>query len=396
MKRIIFHIGTPKTASTTIQQTLVANRQNLQAQGVLYPIMGRGLAHPSKHQALIRALAKGEEAVLAERDILLEAFEKSGCETMVLSEEFLCWTDPERMGLLKHFAEDCQLEAVCLLRRQDIFLESMWNQLTKNDRITVGIETYCRKPRIRKRMLYDQALDAWADFSKVTALSYDAAKVQGVMSAFCQATDLPDIPETWSRNISPSAHCILALSEIKRAGLEVDMDLLAQAFQGDRSRHMLGHRLRHVILDEVADSNRRLEDKYGVRFGTDLPDEQEQPLTSPDPQAMAQAVAWLLEKEGQGANKGASAAASQAKPSPQLLATLCANIAPSGDPRQQKPLAVGKLARAIWNEETRDENLSPQDREARWQESKRDKVKIAGRVLKQLNNLGLSLVKADT
>lgn len=298
MKRIIFHIGTHKTATTTIQKTLAENREALRAQGVLYPIMEQSFApHPSKHQGLFRALWEGEKAVLAERDLLFEEFESSGCETLLLSEEHLSWMNPKNLRLLEHFSGDYRVEAVCLLRRQDIFLESMWNQIVKGGECAENIEAYCRRHRVRRGIHYDQMMDVWSHFSEVTAVSFDAAKARGVMQAFCQTTGLPVLQQTTTQNVSPSANCALALMEINRAGLAVNKLQLIRAFQGDSSKHVMGRRLRREILDEMADSNRRLEAQYGIRFETDLPDEPEQPMTSPDPQAVARAMAWLSVKE---------------------------------------------------------------------------------------------------
>jgi len=59
------------------------------------------------------------------------------------------------------------------------------------------------------------------------------------------------------------------------------------------------------------------------------------------------------------------------------------------------PAAV-KLARAIWREETRAEKLSKEDRLARWQEVKKDRVRMAKRALKHLNDSGLSFVETGT
>jgi len=177
-----------------------------------------------------------------------------------------------------------------------------------------------------------------------------------------------------------------------------------RAFQGDSSKHLLGHRLRREILDEVADSNQRLEAKYGIRFEAGLPDEQEQPVTRPDPQAIAQAIAWLSEKERQrgtgraeGTTRG-SDPVTRLRATRRLLAALYPTVSPPDDTGQETPAvpAAGKLARAIWREEIQAENLSREDRQARWQEVKKDRIQVARRVLGHLNKSGLSLVETDT
>jgi hypothetical protein len=301
MKRIIFHIGTHKTATTTIQQTLAENCGMLRTHGVLYPMVAGSISpHRRKQFGLSRALKAGDEAVLAERDLLLEEFETSGCETLLLSDEHLSWMNPKFLRRVEWFSGVHQVETICLLRRQDIFLESMWSQLVKGDKkYCENIESYYRRERVRRNLLYDQMLDIWSSFSKVTAVSFEAAKAEGVMRAFSRISGLPFLQERRSYNISPSASCALTLMEINRAELPKDTQQLMHAFQGDTSRHVLGRRLRREILDEVAESNQRLNANYNVHFDAVLPNENEYPVLTPDRQALKQAMVWLCDKEKQ-------------------------------------------------------------------------------------------------
>lgn len=57
-------------------------------------------------------------------------------------------------------------------------------------------------------------------------------------------------------------------------------------------------------------------------------------------------------------------------------------------------LAV-KLARAVWREETRAQNLSKEERQEKWQEVKKDRIKMARRMVRRLKDAGVTLVAAD-
>lgn len=56
------------------------------------------------------------------------------------------------------------------------------------------------------------------------------------------------------------------------------------------------------------------------------------------------------------------------------------------------PLAA-RLARAIWREEIRDQGLSKDERQARWKEVRKDRVRAARRLIRRLQGAGLSLVE---
>lgn len=63
MSRLIIHVGTHKTGTTSIQAYLAANRDALAASGVLYPDATRFIGrHPEVHHNIATALARSEGA----------------------------------------------------------------------------------------------------------------------------------------------------------------------------------------------------------------------------------------------------------------------------------------------------------------------------------------------
>lgn len=295
MKRILFHIGTHKTATTSIQNALAEQRDALRAAGVLYPITERPpFPHHHKHSSLTRAVMGSPEEFAAERDLILGEFEASGCDMLVLSAEGLSGLPPERLERVAAMARGYDCRALCFLRRQDIFVESWWNQRVKIGVESDPIDVFCESDAVRDRLRYDRFLiDGWGRFARVVAVDFDAARKAGVVAAFTAAADLPALAEATAINVSPSMNCALVMMEINRLKLKDERVRLMRAFRDDRSRHVLGSRLRRQILEDAAGCNRRIASEYGVVFGSDLPEEAEQPLVRPDPEALARAMVWM-------------------------------------------------------------------------------------------------------
>lgn len=88
--RLILHIGTHKTATSTLQALMAAERRNLREAGVCYPRTD----HPdfidqNKHIALAEALIHDAAAFDLEWARVRDEFDASGAHTLVLSAEGL-------------------------------------------------------------------------------------------------------------------------------------------------------------------------------------------------------------------------------------------------------------------------------------------------------------------
>lgn len=82
MRRLIVHIGTPKAASTSLQEGLVEARSALAAAGIDYPALGRD---GGSHRALALELESGRPGPLAAR--LSAHLRATAAEVVVLSAE---------------------------------------------------------------------------------------------------------------------------------------------------------------------------------------------------------------------------------------------------------------------------------------------------------------------
>lgn len=145
MKRLILHIGTAKTGTTSIQRFLYANSSLLSELGVRFPDFNNGFYGPVNGNSLMVSIAGlAQDIVTGTEDLntLREAIAEY--DTVLLSCEGF-WSintflpgddDPLEKGvrywsLLKDMCRSFGVERFTLivyLRRQDIYLSSAWKQ----------------------------------------------------------------------------------------------------------------------------------------------------------------------------------------------------------------------------------------------------------------------------
>lgn len=92
IERLILHIGTYKTGTSSVQRFLDERRSELQAAGICYPQVGTGRSGtaPGHHDvALVAGEGKGAVGPALQRlaTEMLEEFAASGCRTLILSAE---------------------------------------------------------------------------------------------------------------------------------------------------------------------------------------------------------------------------------------------------------------------------------------------------------------------
>jgi hypothetical protein len=218
--RVIFHAGTHKTGTTSIQMALDLNRYWLQERGYLYPKLREGVYN---HNELAQILARAEWANL---DLRSEISAAAG-DTLILSAEELwavtaCPEDWEefcrpdywqrRIEQLRRVraalrAFDAVAVYLCF-RRQDEFATSLYAAKILNGRFRGSFEEF----RSRSRPLFDyrRQLDAFrAVFGDVRVISFDAIK-SDLVPGFCSWTDIPVPPRKLAKlqNVTPDARLV--------------------------------------------------------------------------------------------------------------------------------------------------------------------------------------------
>lgn len=143
-KRLFLHIGSHKTATTFLQNSLTRNAGTLRDLGLLYPKAGRIHGAHFKLCWALKAPETKDSALEALDDwaALFEEIDAAPEEVIVLSsEEFGLAIDPYRLAPL---AERYDVAVIFYLRSPDSYMESFYNQVVKDfgTRESRSIETY--------------------------------------------------------------------------------------------------------------------------------------------------------------------------------------------------------------------------------------------------------------
>jgi len=284
-KRLIIHIGTHKTGTTSIQNTLDKSRDVLLEKGLLYPRTDR---EPwpllKKHCSVYRAARERDQAYSdSERELLLKEFEDSGCTQMLISEEGLSEPDDCFAEFFRPWSDMFTIDVVCYLRRQDYFVESLYNQFVRERARREGrpIQDFVISPQTRDRLLYNKILSKWRqEVDSVVALDFDReVKSGGLLKSFVEAAKLPvEAMHEAPANQSPDMRLIVVLNKLNKDSVKYDLAMCMKAariIEKDRrwkkKNYILGARLRRKLLKDFEEENRCLKENFGVDFSANLP-----------------------------------------------------------------------------------------------------------------------------
>jgi len=227
-KTLYLHIGTNKTGTTTIQRFMSRNRQNLKAQGVLYP--RKGATSGGNHSVLARNLqhwSQGSVSHPADWENFLKAAQRSKADRVIASGEVFwpfkggtTYFDRFQQDLHAHFG---QIYIVCYLRRQDEYLRSCYVQAVKSGRSPRSFREYMEVIALGKKTRayeYDVSLALWADtFGEENIIVRPFEKSQldprGLVADFCQCCDVDfdvlDEDHARDVNVSPGRRVLAAM-----------------------------------------------------------------------------------------------------------------------------------------------------------------------------------------
>ena len=290
--RLLIHIGTEKTGTTTIQRFCQANRSKLLADGILY---SRALGKHN-HKLLSGAFLPIEKR----RDYCPDADPRKALGkfmrevrrvvpeiALVSSEQFSSRFRLEQIQALKDWTDECgfSCELIIYLRRQDDFLISSYSTAVKGS---------CKKPlsadmAIKNKRRYDYLalLTAWtASFPRANVRIFEREQLhQGeLLPDFCQALGVAlrqrnyALPAKRNASLTPdllqykcvenqaiwSDDCDLASAHRASQALVAKLERITSPFAG---YSLLSAPERARILDYYAFSNTIVAQKYLDRDG---------------------------------------------------------------------------------------------------------------------------------
>ncbi|MGB3408332.1 MAG: hypothetical protein WBA67_12645 [Jannaschia sp.] len=212
MSRLILHIGTHKTATTSIQKFLFKNRAALAERGVLYP--DYGMIDRKAHYAqlgMVNALS-GRHRVYPVKaaETFFSAVRKRSADfdtTIISAEPFYrhVLNDPEdspvytpedywplRTAYIAKIRDIMgEAEVVVVFRRQADYAQSLYQEHMKTTRYMGNFQTFLQE--FWFHFVFRQQAEAWnAAFPGLRALSFDKLLETGdVVAAFARLLGLP-------------------------------------------------------------------------------------------------------------------------------------------------------------------------------------------------------------
>jgi hypothetical protein len=201
--RVVLHIGTHKTGSTTIQDTLFHNRDLLRRRGIVYPRIGPFAPHHHLTTAWIDLPERyrGRRPARENWATIVKAWAGDARTVIVSSEEFSRMR-PKAVDLaeLRRIVEPFDRKRmVCVLRNQLGYMQSIYLQVIK-DNPFVPFDAYvaqCLRTGYATGLaldyndLLDRMLGGFA-LSETVWLPYErAAQAGGLVAQFLAALDLP-------------------------------------------------------------------------------------------------------------------------------------------------------------------------------------------------------------
>ena len=231
MARIILHIGTHKTATTTLQETLAANRGRLAEHGLIYPKLGRFSGHHTlaTHWVKLPQVYYGPVPAAERWRQIVDAHAGTAATVLVSSEEFSRWQPQgvdfaELAAILAPFEERT---VVCTLRNQVAYLQSIFLEVTRDhmaafEPFLAGAlrNHHATGVFLDYGALYDHLLTGFAP-EEIAFLSFEQAVRQkgGIIGALLARAGLPllDLAPIDDANVSPEPLAAWAASQIDPA-----------------------------------------------------------------------------------------------------------------------------------------------------------------------------------
>jgi len=193
-RRIILHIGPPKTGTSSLQEILFAAQETLMEQGVAYPTLGRHNRMPraAGHHGLPAVIQAGASLPMP---FLEWIGELPAGHSVVLSSEDFASLEPEQVAHLAAQLPGAEVEVVYYARRWDRLLPSVWQELVKHGSgrsYPVYLNQQTAAPRASAYLNYARVLDRWAaafGHKAIRLFSFDNAVAEAgdVVSHFCKA-----------------------------------------------------------------------------------------------------------------------------------------------------------------------------------------------------------------
>lgn len=194
MRRAIFHIGTPKTGTTTIQNALAANRESLAGLGVLYPLSGlRVGSHGNLAYQFDPVNFAPEYGGWDELE--KEVLEVDPHTVIVSSESILTFSRSGALfGRIDQFCKVTRSrpEIVVYVRPQYEYLDSLYAQNATTGYEKRKFESYVSRSALGKGFDYNVLLGQWEQrFDDLRVRVFSSTAGAELLATFLEGAGIP-------------------------------------------------------------------------------------------------------------------------------------------------------------------------------------------------------------
>jgi hypothetical protein len=291
MKTIFLHIGPAKTGTTTIQQSLHDNEKLLLSIGYTIPRTGQVSPGQAGHHNLAWELNGNEHfnpkyGAWAE---LINELEDIPNDKIILSAEGFSLYTPEKIEFLKQLLQDYSVKVILYLRRQDLWLQSMWAEKLKkgeNETFHMSLQEWIENSLTKSNTCdYDKLIENWGEvFGKENIIprvleksQFKGTLFQDFLSA-CQVPEAMRFRDTIEMNISPGVKTLVLIREFKKllqgkldAGSRIKFysalsDFATSAGWNDKPWSLIDQDIHAHTMKHFSIGNRQIAQEY---FGRD-------------------------------------------------------------------------------------------------------------------------------
>jgi hypothetical protein len=225
--KLWLHIGSPKTGSSSIQDFLFANRNELVKAGFTTLTPGPRQASANRLAASIGGRNKHAPVDVA-KDCFARARRDAPQDAVLSSEEFYL-EGPAKLAhvLAPHIAEhDADVQIVLYLRRQDLFIDSFYSQRRKTGRFRGTLKEFALGFAARE-LNYVAMVDQWRAAFPNAGLHlrrFERTRFPkgDIVNDFMQVIGHADLADTLERperrNTAPNSDVIALMDMLSEAG----------------------------------------------------------------------------------------------------------------------------------------------------------------------------------
>lgn len=257
--KIIFHIGMPKTGTTSLQSYLFSNKESLLSQQIVYEpeIFCSSGAH---HYFASNFWTNPDETI---KTLINRLTLHKNCKYYLISSEVLISWPQNFVQLLYKHLQEFDIEVVLYIRRQDDLIESLYKQSIK-----MGEKRTIQELIERFNPSYEDIVTKWHRNERYTihVIKYTPSKTIETFSNLYDISIDSKYDTNCKRNISPSTNhielleLILKNTDVKFSRLEAINFL--QGLNAPKSYRIVSLSERKAIMDHYKDSNMAISTQF--------------------------------------------------------------------------------------------------------------------------------------